>query len=655
MPDHGPPPVRAVDPGQQKASLALALLGAMLPFFGDQSQAVGNWLLELPVLIVIAMLWRLPAVPAPLLLRFGLLWTAWTLVCTAPHLRWIADLISRQGFLASLATFSSPTTADEMYALRRAMDAVTALLLAYVIFRLTRQRLRHLFRPARWLAVGAVLTAAYGLAVYVLELARGGPLDWPVVGPIHLGGAHITINTVVFSPRLSSIFGNPGWYAEFAVLTLPVLLAAVCAGSPRVQRWAAGGLFLQLTSVLLTWSRAAWLAAAVAVVVFVWKTRTVASSVKAVTGPLVGAGAAALAAAGIIVGVGVPFARDIAWVRLTGPAGWGDRLDLWVQAWSAGLAAPLFGHGAGGFHRFYVAEVPSWAPAFRPLHGTAHSFWLETLVTSGWPGLLLVVLLCGTGLMITLRPGRAEETRESRIVRAAAGAALAASVVLAIFQHITYVRVIELLWWAWIGVAAAVALPPARPPAPRTAARPAGKPGATMMVSRSLRHALTGPTGRRTRLTLAGVLVAGIVLRILLTTPAEPGWYPWERDSAGRAFHWSRGVGRLPMTVSARYLHLPLALFRPGLAADPVTVHLTVRPRIGMGTLFTQTVEMDRSDWRTVSMDLATLRGQNVWLEVEPASRFSPAQLWDSNDRRWLGVAVGRPEHSGVDVGFTQP
>ena len=130
-----------LDPRCRGGVLALTLLAALLPLCGDQPQTSGIWLLELPVLAAVAMLWRLPA-PAPsFLLRLGALWVAWIWVCSAPHLRWAGSLIERQGLWTSMVAFSNPTPVDETYALRRALDALTAQLLALAVFRLPRQRL----------------------------------------------------------------------------------------------------------------------------------------------------------------------------------------------------------------------------------------------------------------------------------------------------------------------------------------------------------------------------------------------------------------------------------------------------------------------------------------------------------------------------------
>ncbi|MFQ5718123.1 MAG: O-antigen ligase family protein [Acidobacteriota bacterium] len=627
------------------AVLAFTALAAVLPFCGDQPGTGGVWLIEIVVVVAVWALLRLPAAGPSLLLRLGAAWVAWTLICTAPHVRWLVDGLGPSSFWTQLEGFASAATPDDMYALRRALDALTGLLLAVGVYRLACRRLTSLAGAARFVAAGAGLVAAYGLGVYLLALAQGRPLDWPVFGPIHLGGAHVTLNSVIFSPRLSSTFGNPGWYAQYIVLTLPILLLARQICPPRGRRWAGAGLCLQGTVLLLTWSRAAWLAAGVGAGLFIWILRPAAARTRSGWRVLAGPAASALALAGIFLAFGQPFARDLTWIRLTGPDGWGERLDLWVEALRGARQAPIFGGGAGGFHRFYTGEVPSWSPAYRPLNGTAHSLWFETLTTSGWPGLLLVLLFSAAGVFLLLHRSRAGSSIRRRPVRAASAAALGGAMVLAVFQHIPYVRVIELLWWMWVGVAAAVIAP--RPS--RTTAAAASSVALARGVSRPvfrLRRAVTVPRRRLIRIGLALGLALFIGTRIVLAPPTRPGWHAWERDGRGHDFRWSRGTARLPLVVDRSFLHLPLALFRPDLAAHPVTVHLSARAGLGGGPPVTRDVTMDGPDWRVVNMDLSRWRGRRVWLDIEPERGFSPARLWGSDDHRWLGVAVGRPRMS---------
>jgi hypothetical protein len=244
----------------RQARLGLSLLAAILPFFGDQPGTQGMWLLEIGVFAAIVLLLRLPApsTPSPLV-ALGVALATWTAVCAAPTAGWVIDLARRAGGWEAVRSFLAPDPPDETYALRRALDAATACLLMIGVRRLAAAGPFWLARPARVFAAGAVAAAVWGLSLHAVGAARGVPPDWPSLGPIHLAGAHPSA-----WPRLSSLFGNPGWFGEYAGLCLPILLGAAVFAQGAARRRATIGAALLGAAVLLTWSRASWMSALVA-------------------------------------------------------------------------------------------------------------------------------------------------------------------------------------------------------------------------------------------------------------------------------------------------------------------------------------------------------------------------------------------------------
>lgn len=78
--------------------------------------------------------------------------------------------------------------------------------------------------------------------------------------------------TFIYHYRFRSIFDNPGWYAEYAVICAPFLLAFLRNSSVRSRGLAYAGLALIAPGVVLTLARAGWLAFGLTLGAFAWLT-----------------------------------------------------------------------------------------------------------------------------------------------------------------------------------------------------------------------------------------------------------------------------------------------------------------------------------------------------------------------------------------------
>lgn len=212
--------------------------------------------------------------------------------------------------------------------------------------------------------------------------------------------------------------------ASLVASTLTVALAFALAssrGGDRLLAWVGVGLSGVL--LLLTFSRASWLFALVAVVLVAWR-----AGAKRLFG--------ALAALGV-VGAGLLSIPAVS-ARLSDFSTESSTLghiDLWVRAFGAANAAPVFGNGPGSFA----------ATAGDP----AHNYILAAAADTGWPGAAIVVALTGRLLAWTWRV-----LRPAPVIEFSVWVAL----LVATAMNLTMNGFTEEMWWIWGGLAAGLAM-----------------------------------------------------------------------------------------------------------------------------------------------------------------------------------------------------
>lgn len=258
-------------------------------------------------------------------------------------------------------------------------------------------------RQGRWLAaalvLGATLQGFYGLYQFLFQI---GPEYFAILGRFM---------------RASGSFGQPNPFGGYLGLTLPVAVSlALWAWSALLSRprgasgtilWAlfytaAAGVIA--AGLIASWSRGAWLGAAVGVmIVLVLRSRTAAVlTALAVLALLV----AILLGAFSPASVPAPIAERVqdlpAYFGLTDAlsqpvtdANYAvlERLAHWVAAERMWARAPWLGIGPGNFNTIYpLVRLPRWDVAL----GHAHNIYLNVLAETG-----IVGLMAYTGMLAT--------------------------------------------------------------------------------------------------------------------------------------------------------------------------------------------------------------------------------------------------------------
>ena len=198
--------------------------------------------------------------------------------------------------------------------------------------------------------------------------------------------------------------GNPNWLGLLLATTLPLSLSALLRAE-RGSRGARAVLALlalpQIPALLLAQSRTAWIALAVAAAATLADRR--APLKRSVGVALVVSGAAAIALV-FFLHAGAVHSFD-------------GRIWIWRLAARAAAGALPWGAGLGAFPRLFLdqqgpalAALPTGEAARRFVYATtAHNDWLEITTETGLPGLALLAVAIGAGIVACRRAGARAE------------------------------------------------------------------------------------------------------------------------------------------------------------------------------------------------------------------------------------------------------
>lgn len=313
-------------------------------------------------------------------------------------------------------------------------------------------------------AVSAVLIASSLVAVYGLLQYAG--LDPLVSEPV---------------PRVYSTLAHPNLLAAYLAMTLPLTAASLLVAPKRALPWLPNSfrfhpsafiLALQLGCLIVTYSRAGWLAAlaglAVTGIGWLWGQgqRRVA----------IGWLAAGALSGAVLFGLSLlpplPETAPHPLQTLTSLFRWmGATAQIRLWGWRAGLAAlrarPLLGYGPATSRTVLEWFTrPELAPFGGPpaLGGRPHNVYLEIALESGGVGLALFLALLAA-LLVPLLRALPQGDAATRALRAGLLGALSANLVTYLFSFESAAP--AALFWGLAGIGCALA-----DPCPQVAERP---------------------------------------------------------------------------------------------------------------------------------------------------------------------------------------
>ncbi|HEY7392875.1 MAG TPA: O-antigen ligase family protein [Bryobacteraceae bacterium] len=247
------------------------------------------------------------------------------------------------------------------------------------------ERIRTILRGV---TLAGILSAAYG----ILQYAGWDPL-LPPAG-YHVGEG---IWTIVRPP---STLGYASYFATWLLFAAFLALAQYSMENTRVWRCiAACGTGLTTAAMLVTGTRAAILALVAGAIAWASLKGLQVTRRKAALAGL----AAAMAAVFFFSPPGLQLRSRVRWF-VEDPWG-GARPDLWRDSLRMASHKPAAGYGpetfTAEFPRFESVALARSYPDFS--HESPHNIFVDSLVSQGIPGLLILIALCGTGLLIAWR------------------------------------------------------------------------------------------------------------------------------------------------------------------------------------------------------------------------------------------------------------
>lgn len=267
------------------------------------------------------------------------------------------------------------------------------------------------------------MTGATAVALSILVLVQTG-WGWGDVA----GWMPQSIRTVV-PARAVGTLGNPNTLAAAVNLLLWPMAFDYIGRRTLSRRWLQAGAIVGLWVVIfLTFSRGAWLGAAVALGLLMVQS---APQVRRRAGALL----AVLALLVLLGPAGALLTPSALGGALAG------RLEIWRAALACFMEHPVLGAGPGAFRG---AVLPG---GMRTFH--AHHMVLQILAEWGIIGAVPLVLLLTRLVAQAVRLAR-DRRGEARFA-AGLGAGLCAVMVQGMFDYPWASPTVSLLWWAWVG------------------------------------------------------------------------------------------------------------------------------------------------------------------------------------------------------------
>jgi hypothetical protein len=246
--------------------------------------------------------------------------------------------------------------------------------------------------------------------------------------------------------RPSGLFDHPIVFADFILVSLPILAAGALSLRRPLERAAAWGAFgVGLAGLALSLARGAWLSALLGAVVFVVLGLRVGllglSALRRLVVPV--------AVLGLLTGLAF---GPLIWERVTQSQSGNFRVRLDLNDIAMAMLAdnPVGGVGLNNFlpamHRYDPKDVMRYFP------GPAHNLYLLEAAEGGWPALLLL-LATGSGLALwSLRRLSRIDDPAMRWLAVAILSGFAAFAVSQLADFSYRLEPLRTVLWAWAGL-----------------------------------------------------------------------------------------------------------------------------------------------------------------------------------------------------------
>lgn len=238
--------------------------------------------------------------------------------------------------------------------------------------------------------------------------------------------------------RVVSIFDNANTFAEVLLLLLPLVLALVLCSKHLVSKVLAGGvLILGVIAIGMTYSRASWVGAGCAMVVFVflWRPKLIPAFL-------------------VLCCLAVPFLPTTIWNRILTifnpqDSSTASRIPLYKAALEVIESRPIRGAGLGtATPQAYIADWNLYHADFPYVH--SHNFYLEVWIEAGLLGVVSFVASMLWNIKRAAYAARHSAGSPQRTIACACAAALCGTMVCGLADYLwNYPRVMCIFWFVF--------------------------------------------------------------------------------------------------------------------------------------------------------------------------------------------------------------
>ena len=546
----------------------------------------------------------------------------------------LRNVSSRESLGAIAISFYSLVFTSEhtlLYSMLSVYYTSLAFLLGLAIYRMCvsdTERIPQLLLGSAFL--GLVSSLVLGVLDYygIIDLQWLRGLD-PIVNP---GSKQF---------RLQSLFGHSGWYAEYLTLAIPTCLVILALKLPFWTRALAVLLALALGEfvLILTYQRGGWLSYPLTLIA-VWGAIYVVRLLERNETDIVNALRRSVVKVLISLPLTVMVSLLLVFViqgkssvqdamspyvsRFKDIQRTGDRTDFLKAGVLIGSLHPVLGGGADSFAWQFEREIESPRGRFPgrfvlPLHGSAHNVYAQTFSGKGLCGLLTLLAIPLCMLAVTPRAIRDARRSTSEKLIVLTGACYGcAFLIYGNVQEVFYVQVLQFLFFAVVGIVAAVAF------------RPSDRSSGRVLISPVIVVSLFA-------LHLVWEFVVPGDARALYSEARRFGCYSPEITPNGAAYRWCGERARIERPVSSSSGILDITV-----EAGPVPLTLTLHDEGASAVSLT----LSPGERRTVAIPLgASSQGRgHALVRLDASASFVPKLVWPaSSDTRRIAFKAYEP------------
>lgn len=418
--------------------------------------------------------------------------------------------------------------------------------------------------------------------------------------------------------RLMSFSGHSGWYSEYMIMLLPLLVAYLMIDNKMDKKLLSIIFFITVISLLLTYQRGGWLAFIGSFIVMLilyylylnkkdylpshFKKNLIFFIITIFVLPLI-----AIIAHYIFQNDKPLFMRILTTFRFT------DRQSYFYSGWLLSSLNPIIGNGIGSFFSLYNINIPEfYSGVYSKDYATCHNTYFHLLTERGILGLTSFLLFT----FITIKENiiflkNKKNSRIDNIISTAAVGSLVAFLIYGFMQYLFYIRITDILFWVIIAFSA---------------------------INIPLNLSPINPKIKKIKI---GIIIFIIILSLyqIHKQDKELKSYKWELIDDT---YWKKGQKsfEMPIYVENKRIIIPISVPHEDLSTKPVKIKVYLNNKKIKEMIFNNS-EIQYLDYTFEKKYLFNsvifkFKSDRIWIPARDSEI-------NKEDKRKIGLSIGKP------------